>query len=79
MSLTFVVTGASRGLGLEFVKQLSAKGHTVFACARSPEKSEKLQELVKSNNCIHAVPLDTIDANSIKASIITWTAQNAMT
>ncbi|HSI01955.1 MAG TPA: SDR family oxidoreductase [Reyranella sp.] len=34
---TALITGAARGLGLEFVKQYAAKGFTVHACARKPE------------------------------------------
>ncbi|KAG0173402.1 hypothetical protein DFQ28_001575 [Apophysomyces sp. BC1034] len=67
MSLTIVVTGASRGLGLEFVKQLSAKGHVVIASARSPEKSDQLQELAKSKN-VHTVTLDVVQEESVKAA-----------
>jgi len=33
---TALITGASRGLGLEFCRQLQASGWTVHACARSP-------------------------------------------
>ena len=34
---TWVITGANRGLGLEFVKQLLAAGHTVLTGVRRPE------------------------------------------
>jgi NAD(P)-dependent dehydrogenase (short-subunit alcohol dehydrogenase family) len=34
---TWVITGANRGLGLEFVKQLLASGHRVFAGVRQPD------------------------------------------
>ena len=34
---TWVITGANRGLGLEFVKQLVATGHTVLAGVRHPD------------------------------------------
>lgn len=37
-----VITGASRGLGLEFVKQLAkySKTPNIFALCRNPEKAE---------------------------------------
>ncbi|MBO63970.1 MAG: hypothetical protein CMA94_04275 [Euryarchaeota archaeon] len=34
---TWVITGANRGLGLEFAKQLLAEGHTIIAGVRNPE------------------------------------------
>ena len=37
---TWIITGANRGLGLEFVKQLLAAGHTVLAGVRRPESME---------------------------------------
>jgi len=40
-----LVTGGSRGIGLEFTRQYLRKGHRVFAASRSPEKSNELQEL----------------------------------
>lgn len=37
MTTTYLVTGASRGLGAEFVRQLRQGGHTVIAAVRNPE------------------------------------------
>ncbi|KAF1805969.1 hypothetical protein V8B55DRAFT_1486926 [Mucor lusitanicus] len=67
MSLTYVVTGASRGLGLEFVSQLAAKGNTVIACARNPGNAAGLQKLV-DNKHVFAVKMDTTDYESIKTA-----------
>lgn len=68
MTSTYVITGASRGLGLEFVKQLSSKGNTVFALVRNPEASEGLQKLV-DNKKVFAFKLDALDESSIKVNI----------
>ncbi|SAL99460.1 hypothetical protein [Absidia glauca] len=65
--LTYLVTGASRGLGLEFVKQLSAKGHIVIATARDPTKAEALVSLIDYEKVI-GVALDTTDQSSVKAA-----------
>ncbi|KAI8137111.1 4-dihydrotrisporin dehydrogenase [Fennellomyces sp. T-0311] len=67
MTKTFVITGASRGLGAEFVRQLSAKGHIIFACARNPGSSEELKALVDGKN-VHAIALDTVNEASVKAA-----------
>lgn len=66
--LTYVVTGASRGLGAEFVKQLAAKGNTVFALARNPEGSDKLKTLV-DNKHVYAIKMDANNEDSIKVNI----------
>jgi NAD(P)-dependent dehydrogenase (short-subunit alcohol dehydrogenase family) len=36
MSSTYLITGASRGLGAEFVRQLRTRGHDVVAAVRDP-------------------------------------------
>ncbi len=69
MTLTYVITGASRGIGLEFVKQLSSKGHNVFALARNPDASEGLKSLVDNKN-IFAVKTDITNESSIKVNSI---------
>jgi NAD(P)-dependent dehydrogenase (short-subunit alcohol dehydrogenase family) len=40
MASTYLVTGASRGLGAEFVKQLCARDHHVLAAVRDPAKAD---------------------------------------
>ncbi|CEP13616.1 hypothetical protein [Parasitella parasitica] len=67
MPSTYVVTGASRGLGLEFIKQLAEKGNTVFACARNPGNADKLKQLVDDKH-VFAIKLDTTDPESIKSA-----------
>ena len=40
-----LVSGGSRGIGLEFARQYLRRGHRVFAASRSPEKASDLQKL----------------------------------
>lgn len=47
LSWNIVITGTSRGIGLELVKVALERGHQVLAVARSPEKSTELVELQK--------------------------------
>jgi NAD(P)-dependent dehydrogenase (short-subunit alcohol dehydrogenase family) len=42
---TVFITGANRGIGLEFTRQYLEKGWTVIATARKPEKAEDLNQL----------------------------------
>lgn len=42
---TTLITGANRGIGLEFSKQFAADGWRVLACSRHPEKSKVLNKL----------------------------------
>ncbi len=42
---TILVTGANRGLGLEFVRSYAADGWRVHACCRHPEKAKELSEI----------------------------------
>ena len=58
---TVLITGAGRGLGLEFARQYAADGWRVHACARRPESLAKL----KGDIVIHA--LDVRDGGQIAA------------
>lgn len=54
-----LVTGANRGLGLEFVRQLLARGDRVVATARQPGRANELNRLVGENpGRLHVLPLD---------------------
>lgn len=59
------ITGASRGLGLEFTRQYLEAGHTVAAAARNPETAGLLRELAQSfpEHCL-LVPLEVTDESS---------------
>jgi NAD(P)-dependent dehydrogenase (short-subunit alcohol dehydrogenase family) len=60
-----LIIGASRGLGLEFVRQYRAEGHAVTATARDDAGLARLGELGA-----HAFPLDVTDAASVSG--IAW-------
>jgi len=64
---SYVVIGASRGIGFEFVKQLLAKGNEVFALARNPDKSAGLQEL-KENKNLHLLKGDITKPEDMRAA-----------
>lgn len=42
---TTLITGANRGIGLEFCRQYAAAGWRVLGCTRDPEKSDALNAL----------------------------------
>ena len=42
---TILITGANRGLGLEFVRSYAAEGWRVHACCRHPDKAKALSEI----------------------------------
>ncbi|KAE9374189.1 NAD(P)-binding protein [Stipitochalara longipes BDJ] len=65
----FVITGANRGLGLEFVRQLSADpSNTILAATRSLSRDLGDLESLKSNGAtIHILECDTGSQESITA------------
>ena len=64
---TVLVTGANRGLGIEFVRQFAEDGADVIACCREPEKAGALHELVKIEKRVTVMALDVRDPKSVTA------------
>ncbi|XP_051548955.1 C-factor-like [Myxocyprinus asiaticus] len=63
-----LITGASRGLGLQMVKQLVAvpeRPEKIIATARNPAAAKELQELAKSHQGIHVISLDVTSDTSV--------------
>ncbi len=58
---TVLITGASRGLGLEFTRQYAADGWRVLACARTPDKATALNEVAEAGSDVHLFTLDVSD------------------
>ena len=60
-----LVTGANRGLGLEFVRQLLARGEHVVAACRHPGKATALNTLAGEHpGRLHVLPLDVVSEKS---------------
>ena len=65
---TVFITGANRGIGLEFTKQYLERGWTVIATARKPEKAEDLKQLeIQYPDYLSIEQLDVTDHERIDA------------
>jgi len=63
---TVLITGANRGLGLEFAKQYAAEGWQTIATARQVEKSEALRQLAAKYSNLSLHRLNIADDVSIQ-------------
>ena len=63
---TILITGANRGLGLEFSKQYAQENWTVIACCREPESATALVKLATEFSNISVLPLDLSDLTQIE-------------
>jgi NAD(P)-dependent dehydrogenase (short-subunit alcohol dehydrogenase family) len=65
---TTLITGASRGIGLELSRQFAADGWCVLACSRHPKKSDTLKKLAaKYPEQITVHALDVADHEQINS------------
>jgi NAD(P)-dependent dehydrogenase (short-subunit alcohol dehydrogenase family) len=64
---TVLVTGANRGIGLEFARQYAKDGAKVIACCREPAHADALKKLAQSNDNIDVHGLDVSDFAAVKA------------
>jgi NAD(P)-dependent dehydrogenase (short-subunit alcohol dehydrogenase family) len=63
---TVLVTGANRGLGLEFARQYAKEKTYVFACCRNPRSASELNALAKDTpGGLSLHQLDVADRDSI--------------
>jgi len=64
-----LITGANRGLGLEFARQYLADGWQVYAACRDPNAASELHRLVEaSSHKLRLLALDVTDPASVKAA-----------
>ena len=60
-----LITGANRGIGLEFTKQYAADGWKVLACCRQPQSAVALQALAAAHSNVEILALDVADFEQI--------------
>jgi NAD(P)-dependent dehydrogenase (short-subunit alcohol dehydrogenase family) len=62
------ITGANRGIGLEWVRQAAEEGWQVIATARTPEQSPELLRLAsRFSGQLEVWPLDVTDATAVES------------
>lgn len=66
---TTLITGANRGLGLEFARQYAADGWHVYATCRDPNSASELRRLADaSDHKMQILALDVTDLDNVKAA-----------
>jgi NAD(P)-dependent dehydrogenase (short-subunit alcohol dehydrogenase family) len=63
---TVLITGANRGLGLEFTRQYLAAGDAVIAVCRDPANAGALQALKEDGSPVEIVETDVSDLEAIE-------------
>jgi NAD(P)-dependent dehydrogenase (short-subunit alcohol dehydrogenase family) len=60
------ISGANRGIGFEFSRQLESRGWQVVAGYRSPERSRELLEEADHHETLHAFPVDVNNERQLR-------------
>jgi len=63
---TVLITGANRGLGLEFARQYAARGWNVVASCRHPDQAEALQALASEFDQVAIEKLDVTSDDDVQ-------------
>lgn len=63
---TILITGANRGIGLEYVKQYAASGCQIYATVRDPAKATDLQQLAAQYANVQVLALDVAKVAAIR-------------
>ena len=63
-----MIVGATRGIGLELVRQYAKEGDDVIACARDKGAADLLDQLAAGNDNISIEQLDVAEADSVTAA-----------
>lgn len=64
--MRILITGANRGIGLEFVRQYAPLGHEVLATCRNPHDAVELAELCVRHPNVEILELDVVNADSVR-------------
>lgn len=68
--MRFIVTGANRGIGLELVRQITARGDTAVAAVRDPSAARELHSIAASigrEGALRIEPCDVASDESVGA------------
>ena len=65
---TVMIVGATRGRGLELVRQYAVQGDNVIACARDTSAASLLEELASSHSNVTIEQLDVAQSESVNAA-----------
>ncbi|PIL30240.1 hypothetical protein GSI_07418 [Ganoderma sinense ZZ0214-1] len=77
---SYAVIGASRGIGIEYVRQMASRSDTVvFAVVRNPERSTHLNTSAAGLKNVHIIPGDVVDYNSLEYKVNSLGPIHAMT
>jgi len=72
---TVLITGANRGLGLEFTRQYAEQGWNVIASCRQPDGAQALRALAAANGRVAVERLDVTSDEQVQALAEKYRAQ----